>query len=59
MQWQDACITSKYKIAVRNYKNTVIYRHLNGKVIIYDSLNPTKIIVPEYLEGFTDWEPLE
>ncbi len=58
MEWQDACKVSEFKVAVRKYKNTVIYRHINGKCVTYDPSSPTKIVIPEYLEGFTDWEPL-
>lgn len=66
MHWQEACLKSETKEAVRHSERYTFIRHWDGSCIYrkcyWDHNGPDKFKdcnKPDLYEGYSDWEPFK
>jgi hypothetical protein len=58
MRWQEACLKSTYKIAVRQNETHVFLRNWYGACTMHNKKTGNTITAPkDLIEGYNDWMP--
>lgn len=56
MRWQEACIKSDYKLAIRQNQTHIFLRHLYGNCTMHNK-RTGNVVTTKEIEGYYDWQP--